>query len=1084
MARTKTSFLLLLCFALVTGRAQTGHPLAQLEKALTEERYQEADSLLQARMQFFLSRRQLDSIPAYLSYLGRVEEKQHSPEAAFRKLERFIGQFKALGPNAGQLSRVYTQAGAYYGSTGRNQQAYTANREAYRLARQAPGTEPETLASIDSNLGTYAYRMGHVHLAADHHRKAIRVFSARKKKTHTESLYVSANNMGSVMWHASKMDSALYYYNIALDALAQMEPTPLNRYYRPAVLQNNLCALYNLRGETARAIEAMKTCIENLRVYLATPEPGPKKPTAVSFQYEATDNLAGIYKELGDYTRAHELLWYSYRQKQRNTGEDPTGVYKSQILLGQLYYARREHRKAVEFLTAGWNKIAGVDGDYLFWQADACNTLALVHEELGTPEKAAFFYEKADSLYEASLGGIYDDIYLGFLNNASTFYAKNNRLDLALSKANKSFRYVKAAQGSETLLAFYQLLNLSEVYLTAGRYRQALDYSSRGLSVVEKRMRHSSSLMDSVKTELKKPKALLLHARARYHLPGNKDVPGLKAILNELNEALTILERRKSILPDVKDAGLLLADHMDLLDFIKLVNLDLYRLTGDRSYIGRVLSLQESGVYTRIRARLDKSDSILFARVPRSLQQQEQQLKTVLRTALEGDAGHHRSMGNYLAALDRWNRFQASLKKQYPDYFRTRYGSIVKSMEEVHRSLPARTTVIRYFFTGRDLYAVVLDQEQQSLYRLQAPQLEKSISALSSFATPNAEYAALLYQLYGQLWAPLAKAVRHSKVVIIPDGILYHLNFELLTPQRISRFDELSSRSLLARYTVAYHYSLALVGQQKKARPEKNFVAFAPGFSDAGKQRYRARVRDSFLLDEGYVSLLPQPFTLDFVKKAQARLGGSVFTNEASTAASFKAHAGNHKIIHIGTHGEANNLSPEYSRLIFAKDGKHPEQNSVYLPELYNCNLTAELAVLTACESGKPGYQDGEGMISLAHAFNYAGSESILTGLWKIDEQASTLLLEAFYQNLQEGMDKDEALRKAKLHYLEHAQGRVLAPPYWAGLVLMGDTSPVSLEKEPFSAWWWMAGTAVILALLCGYLYKRKGRTAAGRPAP
>jgi CHAT domain-containing protein len=61
---------------------------------------------------------------------------------------------------------------------------------------------------------------------------------------------------------------------------------------------------------------------------------------------------------------------------------------------------------------------------------------------------------------------------------------------------------------------------------------------------------------------------------------------------------------------------------------------------------------------------------------------------------------------------------------------------------------------------------------------------------------------------------------------------------------------------------------------------------------------------------------------------------------------------------------------------------------------------------LTACESGKPGYEDGEGMISLTHAFNYAGSESIVTGLWKIDEQASALLLDIFYKNLRKRVTK------------------------------------------------------------------------------
>jgi len=132
--------------------------------------------------------------------------------------------------------------------------------------------------------------------------------------------------------------------------------------------------------------------------------------------------------------------------------------------------------------------------------------------------------------------------------------------------------------------------------------------------------------------------------------------------------------------------------------------------------------------------------------------------------------------------------------------------------------------------------------------------------------------------------------------------------------------------------------------------------------------------------------------------------GGDAYLLERSTENSFKQFAGNHKIIYIGTHAQSDNLHPEFSRLVFAKSNAGGEDNYLYLSEIYNCNLNADLAVVTACESGKAGYEDGEGMISLAHAFNYAGSESILTGLWKIDEQTSAVLIEAFYKNLVDGL--------------------------------------------------------------------------------
>jgi CHAT domain-containing protein len=111
-------------------------------------------------------------------------------------------------------------------------------------------------------------------------------------------------------------------------------------------------------------------------------------------------------------------------------------------------------------------------------------------------------------------------------------------------------------------------------------------------------------------------------------------------------------------------------------------------------------------------------------------------------------------------------------------------------------------------------------------------------------------------------------------------------------------------------------------------------------------------------------------------------------------------------------------------------------------------------------------------MISLAHAFNYAGSESILTSLWQIDEQSSTQILDYFYTYLEQGLPKDVALRQAKLDYLATAKGRTLHPQYWAGLVLMGDTLPIELSGS--NQWHWISIGLALIVLFVFVLFKRK----------
>src|SRR5690554_7512331 len=245
------------------------------------------------------------------------------------------------------------------------------------------------------------------------------------------------------------------------------------------------------------------------------------------------------------------------------------------------------------------------------------------------------------------------------------------------------------------------------------------------------------------------------------------------------------------------------------------------------------------------------------------------------------------------------------------------------------------------------------------------------------------------------------------------------------------------------------------------------------------KKEYHIGLHDSVKLDRTYLTLLPQPFSESLIKQYAKVFDGNYFMNQNASKSLFINNAREHKIIHIGTHAESDNISPELSRLVFAKklgNNVALDENSLYAYEIYNIDLSSNLAILTACETGKPTYPSGEGAISLGHAFNYAGSESILTSLWNIDEVSSTQIIGYFYEYLAQGLPKDEALKKAKLQYLSTVEGRGAAPQYWAGLVLIGDTTPIELQGNTNHIWWWVAGILLIFSLLIFFYKHRKDR--------
>ncbi len=1039
-----------------------------IEAAIEAKNFKQAEALLQQQVQFFLKENNVDTLISYIAVAGKIGMENGGPGKAAVLMNTLVKQIASLKPSHITMRKAYLEMGEFFGVAGEDKKAYDACTAALKYA-----AVPLEIARVENNLGVYAQRMGNAALSKQHHRRALAIREAQKD-TDSEELYMSYNAMASLMWYASKNDSANFFFDKALAALAKTKPTDRNKHYRPAIVLNNMSALYDADGKTSEAIKAQQDAISNIQLYIAGSDPAQKREDAKSFLFEATDNLAGFYKEIGDYKKAKDLLLYSYQQKQQQLKPGHPGTFISEILLGQLANSMHNYDEAFEYLEKGLAKLEAAEGDYIFWEADARYALAIANENKKNIVAAAASYEKSDSLYEASYQGEYSNLYLEFLRNAALFYANNGDYKKAIAKSTKGYEYVSKVQEQNTLPVFYQLLNLSEVSFIAGQYALAADYGKKGLAIVNEKIKSGTSALDSVRMELYKPAAILMIEKAGYQLQQKKDTVYLANVLGQLNTALQLLEKRKFLIDDEESINILLSDNKELIDFAKKIALELYQLTNNDTYLDQAVNLHESGLYNRIRARIDKQKAVEFSNLPPAVYEEEKKLKAAIPASLMGERANTVLMDAYVDATKKWQQHLDKIRAEYPLYYRMRYESIFKSLPQLQAGLPGATTVIRYFFIDNSLHALVLDKSSKKIIDLDTAGISEKINALLLPVADEAANTAILYQLYESLWKPLAKDVRTKNVIIIPDGILYNISFELLTPAPVKTFDELSKGSLLSLSNITYHYSLFMIGSNAAGEIKNNYVAFAPGFSDENKAAYEQSVKDSSRIDKSYLTLLPQPYTQSLVKKMQDKLGGDIFVNNSSTQTSFRQNAGNNRIVHIGTHAEFNNERPELSRLIFSKNtGSVSDNNSLFLYDIYNCNIKADLAILTACESGKPGYEDGEGMVSLAHAFNYAGSKSILTSLWQADERSASFITEKFIENLADKMPAGEALRQAKLLYLRQAEGRMKSPAYWAGIVLMGDAGMVMLSpRNNYAKWLWLS--AILIALGAGMLLVKK----------
>jgi len=141
-------------------------------------------------------------------------------------------------------------------------------------------------------------------------------------------------------------------------------------------------------------------------------------------------------------------------------------------------------------------------------------------------------------------------------------------------------------------------------------------------------------------------------------------------------------------------------------------------------------------------------------------------------------------------------------------------------------------------------------------------------------------------------------------------------------------------------------------------------------------------------------------------------------------------------ILHIDTHGVISKDNPFHSGLFL---GSSNGKNAFWVnEEIKRSNFKLQLVVLAACESaiGKPVF--GEGMMSLANAFLESGAQNTMGTLWPIDDKASTLFMNLFYEELlTKKTHPSSALRRAKLRMIKNKKNGWNDPYYWAAFKVM-----------------------------------------------
>jgi CHAT domain-containing protein len=290
----------------------------------------------------------------------------------------------------------------------------------------------------------------------------------------------------------------------------------------------------------------------------------------------------------------------------------------------------------------------------------------------------------------------------------------------------------------------------------------------------------------------------------------------------------------------------------------------------------------------------------------------------------------------------------------------------------------------------------------------------------------NLDYRRSARSLYDLLVAPFAARIKSKRLLyVVPDGMLWELPFQaLLAP---------NGEYLIERIAVAYAPSLALLRHQRGARPpsgtSRSLLAVAdPVLPPASESAIRATTRGA--------SLTPLPDARTEVLEIAKLYGPTsrVLVGAEATETAVKRLAAAFPVLHLATHGVIDDASPMYSAVVLGTSSA--DDGLLEAREMMNLELGADLAILSACESGSGDVTPGEGLIGMSWALMVAGCRNTVVSRWKVDSRSTAALMIAFHRRISRSDSTyASALRHAQLTLLR--QEAFSHPYYWSPFVLI-----------------------------------------------
>lgn len=1054
---------------------------------IKDKQYEKGYKSLVKVSDYFLQKGDIDQYLKAQLEANYALTQQNKYTEAIKLLDPTLKVISQIKPNGIKIhSAIHKAQGNNYYESGDYHPAENQYLTSLAILETLNENDFNGLASLYNRLGNTYRHMSDYANALHYIKKAVNI--AEKNFSEENPDYSGYyHSLGYIYYKQSRFDEAINYYQRSLKLRVKYFGEN-HRFVADSHL--NISSVYTEKGNYLRSFENLEKALAIYKkVY------GPNH-TRIASCY---NNIGLCLRHLGDNAQAKLYHQAALDLKIDIHGADHPRVAKYYYNLGVILeeesnYAEADnyYKKSLDIKLETYGSIhPNIAGGYA--------NLGIIQYKLKNYHQALALLEKGLSIQLQAVGEL-QKYTPAFYSNLARVYHDMDQYDKALKLVETSLALENKIHNSHHSNIAANYIHMAEILLKKNKIPEARAVNEKALVALNPNLKILASL--SVKSIEDIPQKIELlgiienKALIEEALYDDKDPEQLIAAFRYYQLAITIMDNLRDNYY-LKNAFQHTPDRfMSIYEKALSVAFRLEALTEDKKYISDAFTIAEKSKAVTLIANLQDNYAKKFAGVPNSLIEKEHDLSAdilfVKNLIWEIEKKNLTELNSFkLPELQKklvlLKRNKDSLitvaEKNYPAYFKLKFQRKYYTIPEIqHELLTGNKALIEYFVGENDIYYFGIGKEKTIAKTTKKPTgFNPDIQDLRDFLIEKSNnltyFTTLSHRLYNLLIAPLEDIGQQPELTIITDGLLGYLPFDILIKstgiQDNTNFKDLDYLLKNQQINYAFSANYLIENQNTKTNFANDYLALAPSFGTTVAKENDESMMLYASNDIIRNTLVELKYAPNEIRSLAKYIDGSFFEGKLATEQAFKSSASQYGILHLATHAIVDDVNPMNSRLLFSQDNDSIDDGNLYAWELYNMKLNAQMAVLSACNTGYGQIQRGEGVLSIARSFAYAGCPAIVMSLWPAQDKTTAAIMDNFYEGLSKGYSKDKALNLAKLSFLENGDDLFSHPFYWASFVAQGDPRPLLMEKTQ-RGWIFYALGMIIIIIISGTFIRSK----------